>query len=64
MKELNWEQKKDELLKKLEKEFEESQTLQWFIEIEIKRLTNNEVDYKEIKKIAQLAQKILKDKKE
>ncbi len=44
---------REELLKKLQNEFEESETLQWFIEVEIKRLTSKgEVGYKELKKLA------------
>ncbi|QHI36552.1 hypothetical protein IMCC3317_19150 [Kordia antarctica] len=54
---------KNELLKKLESEFKESETIQWFVEIEIKRLTTKETDYSEIKKIARLTSKILKGKK-
>ncbi|PTX60223.1 hypothetical protein C8N46_107230 [Kordia periserrulae] len=54
---------KDELLKKLESEFKESETIQWFIEVEILRLANKETDYEEIKKIARLTSKILKKKK-
>jgi hypothetical protein len=54
---------KNELLKKLESEFTESETIQWFVEIEIKRLTTKETDYSEIKKIARLTSKILKGKK-
>lgn len=54
---------KNELLKKLESEFKESETIQWFIEIEIKRLTTKETDYSEIKEIARLTSKILKGKK-
>ncbi len=54
---------KNELLKKLESEFKESETLQWFIEVEIKRLTTKETNYEEVKKIARLASSILKNKK-
>lgn len=54
---------KNALLKKLESEFKESETLQWFIEVEIMRLSNNETDYEEVKKMAHLASKILKNKK-
>ncbi len=47
-----------DLLKKLEKEFEESETLQWFIEVEIMRITKNggENSYEEIKKIAEISE--------
>jgi len=54
---------KNELLKKLESEFKESETLQWFIEVEIKRLTTKETNYEEVKKISRLASSILKNKK-
>ncbi|WP_298418095.1 hypothetical protein [uncultured Kordia sp.] len=54
---------KNELLKKLESEFKESETLQWFIEVEMKRLTTKETNYEEVKKIARLASSILKNKK-
>lgn len=54
---------KNELLEKLESEFKESETLQWFIEVEIKRLTTKETNYEEVKKIARLASSILKNKK-
>ena len=52
---------KNELLKKLESEFKESETIQWFVIA--KRLTTKETDYSEIKKIVRLTSKILKGKK-
>ncbi len=47
-----------ELLKKLEKEFEESETLQWFIEVEIIRLTREggDTSYEELKRIAKISE--------
>ncbi|MBQ0733421.1 hypothetical protein [Aquimarina celericrescens] len=48
---------REELLKKLKNEFEESETLQWFIEVEIKRLTSKEeVSYEELKRLAKLSE--------
>ncbi|TSE11280.1 hypothetical protein [Aquimarina algiphila] len=53
-----------ELLRKLKREFEESETLQWFIEVEIKRLTSKGSNYEEIKKLAKLSEEqIFKSKK-
>lgn len=47
-----------DLLKKLEKEFEESETIQWFIEVEIKRLTKlgSNGSYDELKRIAKISE--------
>ncbi|TSE10160.1 hypothetical protein [Aquimarina algiphila] len=47
---------REELLKKLKREFEESETLQWFIEVEIKRLTTKGSSYEELKKLAKLSE--------
>ncbi|WP_103071866.1 hypothetical protein [Aquimarina sediminis] len=47
---------REELLKKLQNEFEESETLQWFIEVEIKRLTSKGNGYEELKKLAKLSE--------
>ncbi len=60
---------REELLKKLQKEFEESETLQWFIEVEIKRLSaKGELGYHELKRLAKLSEERIsksnkKDKK-
>ncbi|WP_438712649.1 hypothetical protein ACSTS3_10495 [Aquimarina muelleri] len=47
-----------DLLKKLEQEFEESETLQWFIEVEIKRLTRlgSDSSYEELKRISKISE--------
>ncbi|KZS39977.1 hypothetical protein AWE51_10070 [Aquimarina aggregata] len=48
---------REELLKKLQSEYEESETLQWFIEVEIKRLTaKGEMGYEELKKLTKLSE--------
>ena len=48
---------RDELLKKLESEFRESETLQWFIEVEILRLTSSgQLKYDELKDLAKLSE--------
>ena len=53
---------RDELLKKLEGEFRESETLQWFIEVEILRLTSSgKLKYDELKKIAKLSEERIKN---
>ncbi|MFC5047677.1 hypothetical protein ACFSTE_05915 [Aquimarina hainanensis] len=44
-----------DLLDKLREEYKESETLQWFIEVEIKRLISNDNSYQELKKIAEIS---------
>ncbi len=47
---------REELLNKLQSDYEESETLQWFIEVEIKRLTTKVDGYDELKKLAKLSE--------
>lgn len=54
---------REELLKKLQSEFEESETLQWFIEVEIKRLTSKDNAYEELKKLAKLSEERINKKR-
>ncbi|WP_459212013.1 hypothetical protein [Aquimarina rhabdastrellae] len=53
---------REKLLAKLEKEYRESETLQWFIEIELKRILMESSDYEDIKKLAQISKKGFNDK--
>lgn len=47
---------RDRLLAKLENEYKESETLQWFIEVEILRLTSKgKLSYDELKELAKIS---------
>lgn len=47
---------REELLKKLRKDYEESETLQWFIEVELLRLqSNGNLTYQELRNLARLS---------